>query len=169
MIAYQVAPAADQADHPAADTGVEAVAARRLTREASLRAMIFRISSEGKTRFVLLIGSVALKFARGARGRRSNLYESGLYSRVSGRRRAMLCPIVWCAPLGILLVSRRARPLCEAEKDRLLATNGFPDWDWERDSPDNSHPFECKSSDWGVFDGRLVALDYATPVLFPDD
>jgi hypothetical protein len=36
-------------------------------------------------------------------------------------------------------------------------------------SPDNSHPFEWKASDWGELDGRLVAVDYAAPVLFPDD
>jgi hypothetical protein len=38
----------------------------------------FRISTEGKTRLVFVLGPVALKVARGARGRRSNLYEHGL-------------------------------------------------------------------------------------------
>jgi hypothetical protein len=52
--------------------------------------MNFRISSEGETRLVFVIGPVALKLARGARGRRSNRYECGLYNRVSERRRAML-------------------------------------------------------------------------------
>jgi hypothetical protein len=56
---------------------------------------------------VLVLG-VALKLARGARGRRSKLYEYGLYKRVSEGRRAMLCPIIWCVPLGIILVSRAA-------------------------------------------------------------
>jgi hypothetical protein len=129
----------------------------------------FRISSEGKTRLVFVIGTVALKLARGMRGRRSNRYEHGLYNRVSERRRAMLCPVLWCAPLGIILASRAARPLREEEKNQFLDTDGFPDWDWEPNSPDNGSPFEYKASDWGRLDGRLVALDYAAPVLFCDD
>jgi hypothetical protein len=127
----------------------------------------FRIATEGRTRLVLVLG-VALKLARGARGRRSNLYEYGLYKRVSERRRAMLCPIIWCLPLGIILVSRAACPLGEEEKNRLIETDGFPDWDWEPDSPDNGSPFEYKASDWGMLNGRVVALGYAAPVLFCD-
>jgi hypothetical protein len=129
----------------------------------------FRISNDGRTRLVLVLGRVVLKFARGARGRRSNLYEYGIYGRVSERRRVMLCPILWCDPFGLMAMSRRARPLSEEEKDHFLDTDKFPDWDWEQGSPDNSHPFEWKASDWGMLDDRLVALDYAAPVLFCDD
>jgi hypothetical protein len=133
----------------------------------------FHLSTKGRTRLVLVFGvavfGVALKIARGKRGRRSNRYEHRLYWRVSERRRAMLCPILWCAPLGIILVSRAARPLREEEKNHLIDTNEFPDWDWEHGSPDNESPFEFKASDWGVLDGRVVALDYAAPVLFCDD
>lgn len=129
----------------------------------------FRLCRDGKTRLVFVIGLIALKFARGARGRRSNLYEADLYARVSERRRAMLCPILWCAPYGIVLLSRAACPISEEEKSCLMDTNGFPDWDWERGSPDNNSPFEYKASDWGCLDGRLVSLDYAAPVLFADE
>jgi hypothetical protein len=131
--------------------------------------MNFRISSEGETRLVFVIGPVALKLARGARGRCSNRYECGLYNRVSERRRAMLCPILWCDPLGLIVLLRTARPLSEKERDHLWATDGFPKWDWEPDSADNESPFEWKPSDWGRLDGRLVALDYAVPVLSCDD
>lgn len=127
----------------------------------------FRLCRDGRTRLVFMLGPVALKFARGARGRRSNRFENCKYAEASERRRNMLCPIIWCAPWGILLVSRAARPLSEEEKDHLLRTAGFPDWNWERDT-DNRSPFEFKASDWGRLDGRLVSLDYAAPVLFPD-
>jgi hypothetical protein len=81
----------------------------------------------------------------------------------------LLCPIFWCDPLGYLAVLRTARPLSEEEKNHLWATDSFPRWDWQPDSPDNDSPFEWKASDWGTLDGRLVALDYAAPVLFCDD
>jgi hypothetical protein len=129
----------------------------------------FRFRRDGRTRLVFVVGPVALKFARGPRGRRSNLFEADLYTRVSERRRAMLCPILWSAPYGILLVSRAACPISEEETNNLKKTNGFPEWDWEPDSPDNNGPFEHKASDWGRLDGRLVSLDYAAPVLFVDD
>jgi hypothetical protein len=58
----------------------------------------------------------------------------------------------------------RTCPLGEEEKNRLIETDGFPDWDWEPDSPDNGSPFEYKASDWGMFNGRVVALDYAAPL-----
>jgi hypothetical protein len=43
-----------------------------------------------------------------------------------------------------------------------MATKGFPDWDYK--PGDDEHPFEWKRSDWGWLNGRLVALDYSTPV-----
>jgi hypothetical protein len=97
----------------------------------------FRISSEGTSRLVFVLGPVAFKFARGASGRRSNLCERRLYGSVSERRRAMLCPVLWCDPLGFMAALPTASPLSEEEKNHLWATDGFPKWDWERDSPDN--------------------------------
>ena len=46
----------------------------------------------------------------------------------------------------------------------LMAANGFPDWDYV--PPDETEPFEYKTSDWGWLDGHLVALDYSAPALF---
>jgi hypothetical protein len=54
--------------------------------------------SSGATRAVLVLGPVVLKFARGERGRRCNLYEAELYRNVSASARDMLCPLLWCAP-----------------------------------------------------------------------
>jgi hypothetical protein len=73
----------------------------------------------------------------------------------------MLCPVRWCAKGGWLVVMAAATPLTEAEKDRLIDTDGFPDWDYM--PGEDGEPFEYKATDWGWFDGRLVAVDYSTP------
>jgi hypothetical protein len=49
-----------------------------------------------------------------------------------------------------------------------MDTDGFPDWDYMPPN-DVGHPFEWKAEDWGWLDGRLVALDYSAPALFPTD
>jgi len=120
--------------------------------------------SSGTTRRVVVLGPLAIKFAIGPRGRRCNRFEADLYLRTSERRRAMLCPVLWCSRKGVLLFSRAAEPLTEPEAEHLLEVDGFPDWDYV--PPDETEPFEYKPSDWGRLDGRLVALDYSAPVLF---
>ena len=121
----------------------------------------------GTTRTVVIVGLLALKFGRGERGRRCNRFEADLFKRVNQRRREMLCPVLWRAPFGFLLIVRAATPLTEAERNALWANDGFPDWDYV--PPDEGQPFEWKPSDWGWLDGRLVALDYSAPALFEDD
>ena len=74
------------------------------------------ISRKGTTRLVLVLGPWALKFARGARGRRCNRYEADLFRNVDARRREMLCPVPWCANGGWLMVMATASPLTEAER-----------------------------------------------------
>ena len=88
------------------------------------------ILRKGSTRTVLVIGPLALKLGLGERGRRCNRFEACLYRRANARRRAMLCPVLWCNPSGTVLAMRAARPLSETEKVRLMATRGFPDWDY---------------------------------------
>jgi hypothetical protein len=118
----------------------------------------------GTTRTVLVLGPVALKLALGERGRRCNRFEAGLYKRVNPSRRAMLCPVLWCTPTGWVLIARAANPLTEPERDHLMKTGGFPDWDYLPPN-DEGHPFEYKASDWGWLDGDLVALDCSASVL----
>jgi hypothetical protein len=120
---------------------------------------------KGSTRSVFVLGALALKFALGKRGRRCNRFEADLHERVNVRRRAMLCPVLWCSPAGSLLAARAARPLSEKERDHLWETGGFPDWDY-MPLDDEGEPFEYKPSDWGWLDGRVVALDYSAPALF---
>ncbi len=122
---------------------------------------MFAISRTGTTRLVVLAGPWALKIARGARGRRCNRYEADLFRIVDDRRREMLCPVLWRAPGSWLIVMMRAAPLSEMEKDQLIDTDGFPDWDYM--PGEDSEPFEYKATDWGLLEGRLVALDYSTP------
>ena len=109
---------------------------------------------------MIVLGPLAFKFARGERGRRCNRFEVDLYKRVSPRRRTMLCPVFWCAPTGSVLIARAARPLTLRERDHLWKIEGFPKWDY-MPPEDEPHPFEWKPSDWGILNGRLVALDYS--------
>ena len=78
----------------------------------------------------------------------------------------MLCPVVCGLPGNALIVMRRARPPTNGEAEELRATDGFPDWDYDSDEG-LGEPFEYKASDWSWMDGRLVALDYSSPALFP--
>jgi hypothetical protein len=76
----------------------------------------------------------------------------------------MLCPVICCSENGAVLVVRAATPLTVAERDHLIDTDGFPDWDylpWEGEA----EPFEYKASDWGWLDGHLLSLDYSAPAL----
>ena len=73
------------------------------------RGGMISISLKGTTRRpVIVIGTWALKFSRGERGRRCNLYEAKLCRNSSELRRAMLCPVRWCSRKGLLLVMQSA-------------------------------------------------------------
>jgi hypothetical protein len=78
--------------------------------------MAFR---RGTTRAVCVLGRLAFKFAIGERGRRCNRFEADLYRRSNERRKAMLCPVLWCERAGYLLVARAACPLSQNERDHL--------------------------------------------------
>jgi hypothetical protein len=76
--------------------------------------------------------------------------------------RALLCPVVWAGPLGLVNIMQRAQPLTESEakEHRARGSAGFRKWPCACSEPG----FEYKAADWGYLpDGRLVALDYATP------
>jgi hypothetical protein len=76
----------------------------------------------------------------------------------------MLCPVLARLPFGFGLIMQRAEPLSESEKNELIESDGFPDWDYL--PPDETCPFEYKASDWGRLpNGRIVALDYSAPAL----
>ncbi|MBR0750266.1 hypothetical protein JQ582_40835 [Bradyrhizobium japonicum] len=109
---------------------------------------------------VIVIGWLAVKFARNQRGRDSNLYEAKLYQNSTEARRTLLCPALWVSPTGALLIMRAAQPLSEmmSEEEYIQAFTA-----WEYKPGEDGCPFEPKASDWGWFEGRKVALDYSTP------
>jgi hypothetical protein len=115
----------------------------------------------GTTRTVVLHDSVAVKFATGDRGRRGNLREAELWDRYSDHptRSQILCPVLWCAADGSVLIMPKTLPL---SLDFDLST--LPDWDYQAGA-DDSEPFESKAPDWGILDGRVVAVDYAADAL----
>ena len=115
----------------------------------------------GTTRKVIVHDGVAVKFAKDERGRRGNLREAELWSRYSDHpeRSRMLCPVLWCAGDGAVLIMRQAQPVGEDFDYSML-----PNWDY-LGGDDDGDPFEPKALDWGILDGHVVAVDYAVDVL----
>jgi hypothetical protein len=68
-----------------------------------------------------------LKFPRSKWGARCNIYEAKLYESTAGWRQKLLCPVIWCAPKGAVLVMRAATPLTEEEFCRSAERNELPD------------------------------------------
>jgi hypothetical protein len=105
------------------------------------------ISRTGSMRSpVVVVGRFALKFARDARGRASNLYEAALYRSAN--------------------FTRPAEPLTD-----MMSLDEYMDVieSWDYMPGEDSCPFEPKASDWGWFEGRMVALDYSTPAWEADE
>ncbi|WP_043749836.1 hypothetical protein [Methylobacterium nodulans] len=57
--------------------------------------------------------------------------------------------------------------MTDAEHDHLLADDLFPEWKYIPDM--DGAPFEYEQSDWGYYQGRLVAVDCAAHELFERD
>jgi hypothetical protein len=58
------------------------------------------------------------------------------------------------------LVMRAAEPLADVMSFDAYSA-AFETWDYM--PGEVSCPFEPKACDWGLFEGRIVALDYSTP------
>jgi len=115
----------------------------------------------GTTRAVLCVGPLAIKFARSADGARGNRYEADLYRRSDQDHRQLLCPPLYCFPLGAVLVMRRARPMTKADYRLHVHDAGVMHRWGYRGSGDDGSPFEPKADAWGWLDDRPVAIDYA--------
>lgn len=70
-----------------------------------------------------------------------------------------LCPIVFACPGGFLLIMRRASPLTDEQFAALNYAEFIKDG---RDLPAMEWvlPVEQKQSSFGIFEGRIVAIDY---------
>ena len=115
---------------------------------------------------VIVVGWFAFKFARSARGRASNLYEAQIYRTVNATRRALLCPVLWVSGRGFVQVMRAAKPFADmmSPDEYVHVTEA-----WDYMPGEDSCPFEPKASNWGWFEGRMVALDYSTPAWEADE
>lgn len=120
---------------------------------------VVQFSKYGSTRFVICLWRVAVKFPRNPTGRHANTRELKIWRSATAARRQMLCPILLALPLGLANVMSRAIPLTDGEMSTARAAGSLPDWDYGGPH-DISEPTEPKSSDWGYFQGRIVALDY---------
>jgi hypothetical protein len=108
------------------------------------------------------LGPWAFKIARSMHGVGCNRHEARLFRRSLDKvhRSSMLCPVHWCSwPAILLIMSRAATPVTQAQIGDLKA-RAWSEWDYLGHN-DDVCPFEWKPSDWGVLDGRLVAVDYA--------
>lgn len=120
----------------------------------------------GTTRLVVVCGGIAVKFPRGSEGVDSNLREGRRWQRhrEHSTRGQHLCPVLWCDPNGAVLIMPAAEPVAVDRKPHneieRLYKNGW--WDYGGPS-DEGDPTEYKSQDWGIFEGRLVAVDYGLP------
>ena len=113
-------------------------------------------TKEGTTRKVILHGNEAVKFAKNDDGRKANIREAFLWARYKEHplRSQMLCPVLWHADDGAVLIMKRAEQV-STDFDFLQQ----PDWDYLSNG-DDPCPFEPKGQDWGLLEGRIVAVDY---------
>lgn len=111
----------------------------------------------GATRWVLLVGMVAIKMPRPTgwstflRGLLSNMQERQ-FARAGW---AELCPVLASLPGGWLVVMPRCRPLTCYEFN-VLDTEAFIN------QRDYVVPVEPKPDSFGWLNGRVVAVDYGT-------
>jgi hypothetical protein len=123
------------------------------------------IIERGTTRFVVVVGKAAVKFARDERGRRCNLYEAKVWeeNREDPNRGPHLCPVLWCSSDGEVLVMVAADPL---PSDITIPYDWADEW-WSASHKGSGDDFpgEPKAADWGLLDGRVVLLDYSNPAL----
>ena len=115
----------------------------------------------GGSRVVIVCGPVAVKFPRGDLGIKCNLAEAGIWDRNRNHptRSRGLCPVLWCDPEGSVLVMRAAAPLPSGANMKDVLDD---DW-WDYVPGGDGWPCEPKPADWGVLDGRIVAVDYGAP------
>jgi hypothetical protein len=109
-----------------------------------------RLNTEGRNRFVLLIGRYAIKFPS-PRCWRDFLFGilNNLNEREAHANHPAYCPVLWSAPGAVLIVMPRVKIMDDTAFSRA-------------DAP-AAPGVERKASSWGWLDGRLVAVEYGWP------
>ena len=120
----------------------------------------------GKTRAVAVVDGIALKVALDDRGLRCNRFEQHAWTMFGQHetRGPRLCPVPWSDPRGRVLAMPAASPL-SGPQFRTMRRSAQNWWGYDFCGP--TSPWEHKPQDWGVLDGRIVAVDYAGVALFP--
>lgn len=107
----------------------------------------------GVFRDVHLIGDYAVKVPRAdkpAEARLLNLWEHEVWTKWQPKFQwPHLCPVLWCAPDGGVLVMRRGTSDATIEEVDAMLGRYYPDV-----------TCETKVEDWGHVDGQLVVFDY---------
>lgn len=111
-------------------------------------------TTEGRNRFVLVTGRFALKIPS-LRCWRDFLFGllNNLHEAQAQHEHPAYCPVLWCAPLGLMLVMPRAE---------IFAAN---DNDFDPAALPTGTVAEIKPSSWGRLNGRTVAVDYGWPTI----
>jgi hypothetical protein len=118
----------------------------------------FILSGAGVTRYVVLVGSWAIKVPR------HELRLAAVPVRAAGEHKSAsspalawpeLCPVLFSLPGGWVVVMRRARVMTDAEFE------SFDVKAWAEHA-DRIIPVEAKSDSFGWLGDRLVAIDYGT-------
>jgi hypothetical protein len=82
-----------------------------------------------------------------------------MYQKSMRERREMLCPALWLSPSGWFLIQAAASKVSAMMSIEEYCAMGSK---WSHAPGDDEEaPFEPKASDWGWYDGRIVAVDYA--------
>lgn len=111
----------------------------------------------GSTRWVLLIGNVAIKFpalwgwSNFLKGLLANMQERLMWN--CSEMKDKLCPIVFSIPYGFLIVMRRAKvaTVLDITEEQLYDYCQHEKW---------VLPVELKHDSFGYYKGKLVAIDY---------
>lgn len=112
---------------------------------------------KGSTRWVILIGRYAIKLPSFYSWK---MFLNGLLANLTERSFApldkdRLCPILFAAPGGFLVVMPRANELSDAE------WAGLDLFKFTRHA-DYCLPVEMKRDSFGTLGGRIVAIDYGS-------
>ncbi len=120
----------------------------------------FKLNGHGCTRHVILVGHYAIKVPRMNYGWR--MFLNGLLANMqecafSAAKWSELCPVLWAAPGGWMVVMPRVRVMTDAEFE-VFDREAFI----RRPNDDGIVPAEAKSDSFGWMNGRVVAIDYGS-------